>query len=106
MAKRVRFFTIGEAAERCDIAASTLRFYEKRGLIRSIRTQGNQRRYHQSMLRQISVIKAAQALGLSLEEIEKALSSLPDSRAPTKRDWEKMSLMWGKQLDEKIFIPW
>lgn len=102
MTKAVRFFTIGEAAERCDIPASTLRFYEKKGLIRSIRTEGNQRRYHQSMLRQVSVIKAAQTLGISLEEIEQVFSSLPDKRAPNKRDWENMSSKWAAQLDEKI----
>ena len=102
MAKQTRFFTIGEAAERCDISASALRFYEQRGLIQSIRTGGNQRRYHPSMLRKISVIKAAQNLGLTLEEIENALSSLPDNRTPTKRDWERLSTKWGKQLDERI----
>lgn len=102
MAKNTRYFTIGEAAERCDISTSALRFYEKRGLIQSVRTGGNQRRYHPSMLRKISVIKAAQNLGLTLEEIEKALSSLPDNRTPTKRDWERLSTKWGKQLDERI----
>lgn len=102
MAKQVRYFTIGETAERCDIEASALRFYEKRGLIYSIRTEGKQRRYHPSMLRRISVIRAAQSLGLTLEEIKTALASLPDNRTPTKRDWEKLSRQWGEQLDERI----
>lgn len=102
MTTRVRFFTIGEAAERCDVPASTLRFYEKKGLIRSIRTEGNQRRYHQSMLRQVSVIKAAQTLGISLEEIEEVFSSLPEKRTPNKRDWERMASKWAEQLDERI----
>lgn len=102
MAKSTRFMTIGEAAERCDIATSALRFYESKGLIRSVRTEGNQRRYHPAMLRRISVIKAAQNLGLSLEEISAALASLPDNRTPTKRDWERLSTQWGRQLDERI----
>ncbi|TQV88672.1 redox-sensitive transcriptional activator SoxR [Aliikangiella coralliicola] len=102
MGKSVKFFTIGEAAERCDINASTLRYYEKRNLVSSIRTQGNQRRYHHSMLRRISVIKAAQNLGLTLEEIEDALSSLPNNRTPTKKDWERLSSKWKKILDERI----
>lgn len=102
MAKSVRYMTIGEAAERCDIATSALRFYESRGLVRSVRTEGNQRRYHPSMLRRISVIKAAQNLGLTLEEITEALASLPENRTPTKRDWERLSTHWGRQLDERI----
>jgi len=37
--------TIGELSRRCGVAASTLRFYERKGLISSHRTAGNQRRY-------------------------------------------------------------
>jgi MerR family redox-sensitive transcriptional activator SoxR len=102
MPKNNKFFTIGEAAERCEVSTSALRFYEKRGFIRSIRTEGNQRRYHASMLRLISVIKAAQTLGLTLEEIETGLASLPDNRVPNKRDWERLSSKWREQLDDKI----
>lgn len=102
MKKDPVFLTIGEVSERCDIAPSALRFYEQKGLIKSIRTAGNQRRYHPAMLRQISVITAAQNLGLPLADIAKALASLPDSRTPTKRDWERMSKQWAKKLDEQI----
>jgi len=45
----IKFLTIGQVAERCDIATSALRFYEQKGLIKSIRNSGNQRRYHPSM---------------------------------------------------------
>ncbi|RDE24179.1 redox-sensitive transcriptional activator SoxR [Motiliproteus coralliicola] len=102
MKKNEKLLTIGEAAERADLNQSALRFYEKRGLISSIRTEGNQRRYPLSMLRRISVIRAAQRLGLTLEEIEQALASLPDNRTPTKRDWERLSARWGEQLDQRI----
>lgn len=97
-----RFFTIGEAATRCGVAPSALRFYESKGLIKSIRTNGNQRRYHSSTLRTISIIKAAQQVGVSLEEIHKALSALPEGKPPTKRDWERLSKRWATTLDQKI----
>ncbi|MGF1702313.1 redox-sensitive transcriptional activator SoxR [Photobacterium makurazakiensis] len=97
-----KFFTIGEAAERCGVATSALRFYEQRGLIHSIRTSGNQRRYQAATLRIISIIKAAQQLGITLDEIQEAISSLPDNRAPTKRDWERLSKKWASSLDQKI----
>lgn len=104
MKKSIKYLTISETAERCEISASALRFYEKKGLISSVRTEGKQRRYHPSMLRRISVIRVAQTLGLKLDEIESALSSLPDNRTPTKRDWEKLSKKWGEQLDERILM--
>ena len=102
MARSSDYLTIGQAASRCGVAASTLRFYEQRGLIRSIRNAGNQRRYHRSMLRRISVIRVAQGLGLTLAEIEDALARLPDGRTPTRRDWERLSKMWRRRLDARI----
>ena len=96
------FLTIGETAQRTGVAASALRFYETRKLVSSHRGPGNQRRYHRSMLRRISIIKVAQSLGLSLEEISSALETLPDKRTPTRRDWEKMSLKCRDQLDARI----
>ena len=102
MAKNKVILTIGEAAARSGVATSTLRYYESRGLIESKRNQGNQRRYHRSMLRRISVIRVAQTLGLSLNEITEAFESLPDNRTPTQRDWEKLSTRWRQQLDDRI----
>jgi len=102
MTKNDIFLTIGETAQRSGVAASALRFYETRNLIASHRGSGNQRRFHRSMLRRISIIKVAQALGLSLEEISKALETLPNKRTPTRRDWEKLSLKWRDQLDARI----
>ena len=94
--------TIGELAERSGVATSALRYYESLGLIRSRRTGGNQRRYERAMLRQVSVIRAAQSLGVSLEEIGAALAKLPGGRTPTARDWERMSAAWHERLDKRI----
>jgi len=102
MAKSGDMLTIGETANRCGIAASALRFYESRGLIRSQRGRGNQRRYHRSEIRKISIIRVAQNLGLTLKEIEHALSSLPDKRTPNKKDWEQLSNIWRSELDRRI----
>lgn len=94
--------TVGEAARRSGVRTSTLRFYESKGLIESLRTDGNQRRYPRSTLRRISVIRAAQSFGLSLEEIGEALAELPHGRVPSKRDWSRLSKAWQARLDEKI----
>ena len=97
-----RLLTIGELAERAGVRTSTLRFYESRGLISSERTEGNQRRYARPTLRRVAVIRAAQALGLPLRQIRDALSRLPQSRTPNKRDWERLSRSWRHVLDERI----
>ena len=96
------YLAIGEVAKRSGVAASALRFYESRGLIQSVRVAGNHRRYHRAMLRQISIIRVAQTMGLSLNEIAEALAELPDGRIPTKRDWNRLSTTWGKRLDQRI----
>jgi MerR family redox-sensitive transcriptional activator SoxR len=94
---------IGEFAARAGVAASTLRFYESRGLLTSIReTPQSRRKYPRFALRQVAFIKAAQNLGLSLTEIESALGSLPEKRIPTRKDWELLSAPWAQIVDDRI----
>ncbi len=94
--------TIGEAAERIGIATSALRFYESRGLIHSRRTDGGQRRYQRVVLRRVAFIRAAQRVGLSLEEIAAGLSSLPDDRAPTPSEWAEFGTQWQPRIENQI----
>jgi len=94
--------SIGEAARRSGVATSALRFYESRGLIHSLRAAGNHRRYSRVTLRRIAIIRVAQTLGLSLAEIATAFESLPKQRNPTRRDWQRLSTRWGRQLDQRI----
>ena len=95
-------WSVGRVAKRCGINVSTLHFYENKGLIRSWRNEGNQRRYKPDVLRRIAVIKAAQKVGISLEEVKQALSSLPDNRTPTVEDWQLLSSNWHALLDARI----
>ena len=94
--------TIGEMASRSGVRTSTLRYYEERGLISSERTTGGQRRYARETLRRVAVIRAAQLLGLSLEEIRRALYELPQARTPNRQDWERLSQTWRGSLDGRI----
>jgi MerR family redox-sensitive transcriptional activator SoxR len=94
--------TIGQVSERAGVATSAIRFYEDINLISSTRTEGNQRRYDRSVLRTVSVIKAAQEVGLSLRQIAEALDSLPEGRTPTKRDWARLATGWRSDLDSRI----
>ncbi|MEB3367062.1 redox-sensitive transcriptional activator SoxR [Saccharopolyspora mangrovi] len=102
MTKLPALLTIGEVAHRSGVAQTALRFYEDRGLITSTRTTGNQRRYQRAVLRRLAFIRAAQRVGLSLEQISDALSTLPDDHAPTKTDWSRLSRRWRDELDARI----
>jgi MerR family transcriptional regulator, redox-sensitive transcriptional activator SoxR len=94
--------TIGEVARRSGVAASALRFYEERGLISSERAGSGHRRYQRPVLRRIAFIVFAQRIGLTLEEIGSELGKLPPDRAPTRRDWSRLSSGWGSRIDQRI----
>ena len=93
---------IGKVASRCGVAASALRFYEQKGLIQSQRGPGGQRRYHRSMIRKVAIIKVAQTLGITLNEIKREFDALPNDRFPTLRDWRALSTRWRAELDARI----
>jgi MerR family redox-sensitive transcriptional activator SoxR len=104
----LRFFrmaellTIGEVSQRSGVASSALRFYEQKGLITSERVGSGHRRYPRPVLRRIAFIVFAQRVGLTLEEIGGELSKLPPDRAPTRRDWSRLSSKWGSRIDQRI----
>ncbi|MDQ3586966.1 MAG: redox-sensitive transcriptional activator SoxR [Actinomycetota bacterium] len=94
--------TIGEVARRSGVAASALRFYEERGLIASERAGSGHRRYARPVLRRIAFVVFAQRIGLSLHEIGAELAKLPPDRAPTRRDWARLSSSWTSRIDQRI----
>ncbi|GAA0368625.1 redox-sensitive transcriptional activator SoxR [Actinoallomurus spadix] len=97
-----RELTVGQVAARSGVAVSALHFYEAKGLIRSRRTAGNQRRYTRDVLRRVAFIRVSQRVGIPLSEIREALARLPDERTPTPRDWARLSATWRRELDARI----
>lgn len=66
---------IGELAQASGVAASTIRFYEKQGLLpRAPRTQAGYRLYDEAIKARLDCIRLGQKLGFSLEELPKLLS--------------------------------
>jgi DNA-binding transcriptional MerR regulator len=65
----MRDLDIGEVARQAGVPASTLRFYEDKGLIASIGRQGLRRQYAAPVLERLALIALGRAAGFSLEEI-------------------------------------
>jgi len=94
--------TISEVSRRSGVAASALRFYEERGLIKAERAGSGHRRYPRAVLRRVAFIVFAQRIGLSLEEVGAELAKLPQDRVPEGSDWAKLSGGWTSRVDERI----
>ncbi|TGV09766.1 MerR family transcriptional regulator [Alcaligenaceae bacterium 429] len=65
---------ISEVAKRTGVPSSTLRFYEKKGLISATSPSGARRRFSPDVIDQLALIALGQAGGLSLDEIQAMLS--------------------------------
>ncbi len=94
--------SVGEVARRSGLAVSTIHFYEAKGLIRSARSSGNQRRYPREVLRRVAIIKVAQRTGIPLKTIGDAFKALPSERTPTVEDWSRLSSVWKAELERRI----
>lgn len=93
---------IGKVAARTGVSVSALRFYEEAGLITAGRNGGGQRVFEAADIRRISFIIIAQKLGFTLAQIKAQLDGLPDKRTPTLKDWEKISIGFGQEIDARI----
>jgi len=74
----MRNLDIAEVAAQCGVPASTLRFYEEKGLINSIGRRGLRRVFAAGVLERLALIALGRAAGFSLEEIARMFS--PDGR--------------------------
>lgn len=99
---RSDLLTIGDLARRSGVAPSALRYWESVGLITSSRTAGDRRRYQRAVLRRVAVIRAAQRVGLTLDEIASAFTSVPAEAAPTRAQWARMARRWKPLIDQRI----
>lgn len=97
-----RLLNIGELAGRTGLSVSAIRFYESRGLVDSLRTSGNQRRFARADIRRLSFVLIAQQFGFTIEEIAAQLAALPQGRAPNKADWTRLARGFRAHLDRRI----
>ena len=88
--------TIGDVAERAGVATSTVRYYERRGLLEADERVSGQRRYRPDTLRTLVFIGMLQDAGLSLDDIDGVLG------APDVRSWKAIASRRLAVLDDEI----
>lgn len=101
-ALRISGLTIGQVSERTGLAVSAIRHYESEGLVTPFRNAGNQRRYAAADIRKLSFVMISQQMGFTLAEIRTHLDRLPDGKPPNKRDWERISKRFAREIDSRI----
>ncbi|MFB9838196.1 MerR family DNA-binding protein [Actinoallomurus acaciae] len=94
--------TVGQVAERMGIARSAVRWYADQDLLPCERTSDNQRRFFADVLCRVAMIRAAQRVGLTLEEIRVALSALPPGQPPTAEDWNRLAERLRAVIVERV----
>ncbi len=88
---------IGEVAQRAGIPASTLRFYEEKGLVTSVGRHGLRRQFDRDVLERLALIALGQSAGFSLDEIARMFA--PGGRLQIERQ-----MLTSKAADLDITI--
>ncbi|MBB3754328.1 DNA-binding transcriptional MerR regulator [Mycolicibacterium sp. BK634] len=102
--------TIGEVARRTDVAPTTLRYYEKIGLLAAPSRAGGQRRYDDGVLTRLEVIGLCKAAGFALDEIGVLLDDeapgRPESRALAQAKLAEIDLQMATLARAREIIEW
>ena len=76
-------YTIGALARAANVPVSTVRFYERRGILRPEgRSRANYRRYSNDSLQKLRLIRCAQGIGLSLKDARELLKLIDSENCP------------------------
>lgn len=90
-------FSIGQLARSVSVPISTVRYYERAGLLKpDARTGANYRVYSQHSLERLQFIRSAQAVGLSLDDIGRMLAVAHGSDEPC----DEIVALAKQRLDE------
>jgi MerR family redox-sensitive transcriptional activator SoxR len=95
--------TVRDVADAAGIAASAVRFYDDNGLLASVRTAGNQRRFYPIDACLVKIIRVAQRAGLSVAEIRALTADLPQQRGDvTVADFGRLRAQLEADVRERI----
>ncbi len=94
--------TIGTLSARTGVSVSAIRFYERKGLVASVRGPGGHRRFPRATIRQLSIIVVCQRLGYPLADIQERLAALPSDRVPAEAEWAAVARDFRVEIDDRI----
>jgi MerR family redox-sensitive transcriptional activator SoxR len=92
---------IGEVARRAGVTASTLRYYEREGLLPRPARLSNRRRYDSRVMGRIRIIQLARSAGFSIAETRTFISSHPSGSIPSSR-WQTLADRKIQEMDALI----
>ncbi len=94
-------YSIGEIAKQAGINASTIRYYERIGLLPQSRRVSGKRRYDETIFPKLAIIGLAKAAGLTIEEIQTLLHEFPDGTPPSER-WDVLARQKIIELNQRM----
>jgi MerR family redox-sensitive transcriptional activator SoxR len=93
--------SIGEVARQAGVATSTIRYYERIGLLPKVRQVNGRRKYEPNILQKLGTIRLAQQAGLTLANIQRLLHEFPSHTPPAMR-WQTVAPHRLAELDAII----
>lgn len=95
----MNIWAIGDVAARSGVPASTIRYYEQISLLPAAERVNGRRRYDESVLQKLGVIRLAQQAGYTIAEIQMLLNDFPAGTPPSER-WRVLARQKLGELDE------
>jgi len=99
----MQFWSIGDIARQSNVPASTIRYYEEINLLPPAERVNGRRRYDDSILSKLTLIRLAQQAGFAIAEIQTLLHDFPADTPPSDR-WQVMAQQKLDELDERLRI--
>jgi len=93
--------TIGELAAQTGVPASTIRYYERVGVLPRPERVSGKRRYSSDALRRLAVVRLAQACGFHIEEMRQLFRGFK-AGVPVSRRWQEIARKKDCELEEQV----
>ncbi|HTB17132.1 MAG TPA: MerR family DNA-binding protein [Bryobacteraceae bacterium] len=94
-------WSISEVARRVGLRASAIRYYEEIGILERARRVSGQRRYDETVLYRLAVVRRAQQAGFTLDEIRQLFFGFSQS-TPVSQRWKKIAERKIVELDARM----
>jgi MerR family redox-sensitive transcriptional activator SoxR len=99
--RRMAQWSISEIARQVGLRASAIRYYEQIGILLPARRISGQRRYDETVLYRLAVVRRAQEAGFTLDEIRQLFFGFVTS-TPISERWKKIAERKMLELDARI----